>query len=127
MVGVAGTMAEAGRNPLCPSARRRGRCRNQIRRIRAMGRRPAIPQLPVGDPLHEFDEFDFGSVLAFAQTGTVDFVRLPPLFRPLPPWLPEFVPQRLEAGEARQQRSTLGAKLLEITPVRGRRIDREPL
>ena len=32
---------------------------------------PARPQLPVGDPLHEFDEFDLGAIGALAQTRRI--------------------------------------------------------
>ena len=39
-----------------------------------------------------------------AQGGASGVVRLPPFLRPFPPRLLEFVPQRLEAGEAQQQR-----------------------
>src|SRR3954471_16758021 len=72
------------------------------------------PQLPVGGPLHEFDEFDFGGVRAVAQGSALGIVRLPPLFRPFPPWLTEFVPEHLEAGKMRQQGAALGAEFVEI-------------
>src|SRR6266851_2694485 len=49
-------------------------------------------QLPVGSPLHEFDEFDLGSVRALPQSGELDIVGLPPLFGPVPPRLVEFMP-----------------------------------
>ena len=35
---------------------------------------PARQQLPVGDPLHEFDEFDLGRVGALAQRGAFGVV-----------------------------------------------------
>ena len=60
------------------------------------------PQLPVGGPLHEFDEFDLAGILALAQRGTFSVVRLPPFLRPFPPRLAEFVPEHLEAGKVRQ-------------------------
>ena len=69
--------------------------------LRQIGRRA---QLAVGGPLHELDELDFAGVLALAQRGASGLIRLPPFFRPFPPWLAEFVPQRLEAGKVRQQR-----------------------
>ena len=74
-------------------------------------------QLTVRHPLHEFDEFDLGRIGARAQGRAFGLFGLPPLLRPFPPWLVEFVPQRLEAGEPRQQRRALGAKLLEILPA----------
>ena len=72
------------------------------------------PQLPVGGPLHEFDEFDFNGVRALAKRSASGLVRLPPLLRPLPPRLAEFVPERLEAGKVRQQRASLGAEFVKI-------------
>ena len=60
------------------------------------------PQLPVGGPLHEFDEFDFIGVRALAKRSASGLVRLPPLLRPFPPRLAEFVPEHLEAGKVRQ-------------------------
>ena len=71
-------------------------------------------QLPVGGPLHEFDELDFGGVRALAQGGASGIVRLPPLFRPFPPRLAEFVPEHLEAGKVRQQGAALGAEFVKI-------------
>jgi len=49
-------------------------------------------QLPVGDPLHEFDEFDLQRVGAIAQAGAFGVVGLAPLLRPFPPGLVELVP-----------------------------------
>ena len=88
---------------------------------------PASPQLPVGRPLHEFDEFDLGRIGALAQFGAFGLIGLPPWFRPFPPRLVEFVPQHLEAGEPRQQRLALGAKFLEILPAFRRRVGPEAL
>jgi hypothetical protein len=75
--------------------------------------------------LHEFDEFDLGRIGAFAQGRALDFIRLPPWFRPFPPRPVEFVPQRLEAGEPRQQRPALGAKFRKILQPRRDRIGPE--
>ena len=72
------------------------------------------PQLPVGGPLHEFDELDFVGVRALAQGSASGIVRLPPLFRPFPPRLAEFVPEHLEAGKVRQQGAALGAEFVKI-------------
>ncbi len=41
-------------------------------------------QLPVGGPLHEFDELDFAGVLALAQGSASGIVRLPPLLPAIP-------------------------------------------
>ena len=71
-------------------------------------------QLPVGSPLHEFDELDLVGVRALAQGGASGIVRLPPLFRPFPPRLAEFVPEHLEAGKVRQQGAALGAEFVKI-------------
>ena len=37
--------------------------------------RLACPELPVGDPLHEFDEFDFAAIGALAQPGATGLAR----------------------------------------------------
>src|SRR6185295_145715 len=79
--------------------------------LRQIGRRS---QLPVGGPLHEFDELDLVGVLALTQRGASGIVRLPPRFRPFPPRLAEFVPQHLETGKVRQQGAALGAKFIKI-------------
>ena len=79
-----------------------------------IGKRTAGRELPVGIPLHEFDELDLGHVRPVAQFGAFAIVRLPPFGRPLPPRRLELVPQHLEAGEVRQQRAALGAKFCKI-------------
>ena len=53
-------------------------------------------QLPVGGPLHEFDEFDFTGVRALAQGSASGFVRLPPLLRPFPPRLADLPAKEFE-------------------------------
>ena len=62
-------------------------------------------ELPVGGPLHEFDERDFGGLGSLCARPAHGVVRLPPFFRPFPPRLVEFVPEHLETGKARQQRA----------------------
>src|SRR5207342_968722 len=42
-----------------------------------------VTELPVGSPLHEFDERDFVTLGSVAQRGTLCVVRLPPFLRPL--------------------------------------------
>src|SRR5436305_5518031 len=58
-------------------------------------------QLPLRIPLHELDEFDFGPVRTLSKLSAFGVVGLPPLLRPFPPWLPEFMPQHLKTGEPR--------------------------
>src|SRR6202008_3182272 len=74
----------------------------------------AGPELPIGDPLHIFDELDLRLVGTGAKLFAACIVRLLPLLRPFPPRRLESATQRLETGEVRQQRSPLGAERLEI-------------
>ena len=61
-------------------------------------------KLPVGGPLHEFDEFDFGGVGPLAQAGASGLVRLLATLPAIPTRAClEFVPEHFETGEARQQ------------------------
>src|SRR6202035_1322269 len=69
--------------------------------------------LPIGGPLHEFDELDLAPIASAAKPGKLLLIRLPPFGRPFPPRTGEAMPQRLEAGEMRQQRAALVAELLE--------------
>src|SRR5579872_7563593 len=80
----------------------------------AAGQIPAGAQLPVGRPLHEFDEFDLTASIAPAQRGAAGIVRPAPGLRPLPPGLVEFVAQRLKTGKAQKQRGTLSAERVKI-------------
>jgi len=82
-------------------------------------------QLPVGGPLYEFDELDFGPARAGAQVRAGGIVGLPPFLRPFPPRALEFVSERLEASKARQQRAALVAKPLEVLLQGWRRLGLE--
>ena len=83
--------------------------------------------MPVRRPLHEFDEFNLGGVRSLTQFGALGLIGLPPLLRPFPPGLVEFVPQHLKAGEARQKRRAFGTKRVEIPAAAGRRMRPEVL
>ncbi len=88
---------------------------------------PASPQLTVGGPLHEFDEFDFDPVGPVTQARAAGLIGLPPLLGPFPPWRAECVPQYLETGEPRQERRALGAEFCEIPLAAARRLRPEIL
>src|SRR3979490_2533708 len=63
---------------------------------KAAGKIAARPQLAVGGPLHEFDEFDLRGIGPLTKAGAFGLVGLPPFLRPFPPRLFEFMPQHLK-------------------------------
>ena len=83
--------------------------------------RPARPQLPVGGPLHEFDELDFVGVRALAQGGAFGVVRLPPLL----PAIPTTACLNLCRSTSKQAKrdssgAALGAEFFEVLLARRR-------
>ena len=70
----------------------------------------------MGDPLHVLHEFNVVAAHAHAKFVDVAIGRLAILVRPFPPWPLELFSQRLEAGKARQQRTTLLPECLELPP-----------
>ena len=70
------------------------------------------PQLPVGGPLHEFDEFDLARPHPGAG-GAFGVVRLPPLFRPFH-GLPNLCRSTSKQAKRDSSGAALGAEFVKI-------------
>src|SRR5262249_55412577 len=88
-----------------------------------VGKQLARLQLPIGRPLHEFDEFHLVSIGPRAQLRAVRRKGPPPFGGPFPPGLVKVMAKHFEAGEALDQRPSFGAKVLKILPTFRIRVD----